>query len=873
MESHVEPLSEDTANTTNVSYGSNTPSPPILAIRLVSPPTPTSPSPNSCKPSTLTELSHPTSETYNKFDLLSSSTRGPQKTLDNLSSPSFGVDHSTDQTSSLPRSATPTTFSFSTLFSSTNSRSLSTSFPTQQQSAPFAQPPNVLASKTKQPYKIRSPSLGQSKRTNVGMVKQAALGLARKVSRTVKSRISLSIVDEKNERFTFKTQKRRLRKIDEGEFPNVGALSEARKMRSQGLEERKKRTRRRSSNGVRQEREALLKVRSRQSFGSGTRRQSSPRLPTLPISSKNQVSARKVKVKPRVSFPRSSPTSLRLASAKKTVMNRPRPVPRRKNGSRTPLWEDSEEEEWLDEAREESIIQSRPSSRLSITSVVQRLPFLRSYAPPTSTLTRSTNSSSSSSEPPFHLSVTFSPPRSLDPSNESFHCRGEVPYTPYSDQHLSPAPQARLLQGRGSSPRNAVYIPRPPSIFSEGKSPSPIGALSSVQRRLLKERRREASISPGDLTRFLDELVFEQEAIESANRRRRGPGEADEEDIFADAEEPKEAQSSKRMEEEEESEYEFEISRATTNRSTMSSRTFVLSLPPPRRHSRPSISQAPTTSSGSPPSPLPSASPSRLGEVSLEVHEEDGNATSEEEDEPIQVLSASRETFVRGQLVRKGSLTSLGLRSSFSPSPSPSPTSPVSTSTISAENSDSNRSTLTNESIFARLQAQGPFDSSPRLGRSIPSSSHQRCRLTVATAGKALSETPHPPHTAPLPFSRSLVSPSISAAEHFVTAPSTPYGAASSPPTPLSSTSSEFSATSSTKNRNDARSPLSSLFPSTSLHSQPEKFHPDIVDRLGRRDRSESRKRRRETMLPLDIYQDLEESSHNSAHQGTESMR
>ena len=270
METRVESLAGDTTTSASVSYTDDTPSPPILAIRLVSPPTPTSPSPDPFKAGIPPELSCPTLESSDRYHSLSHSTRSLQDSRYDSQPPSLlQVDRSTDRTSSLPRSTTPTTFSFSTLFSSTTtSRSLSTSLPTQQQPTSFAQP---SSSKMKQTYKVRSPLLGQSKRTNVGMVKQAALGLARKVSRTVQTRISLSSVNGKNERSTTETQKHQLRRIDEGEFPNVGVLSEARRLRNRLAEEEqgKKKTRRRSSNVSRQERETPLKARSRQSFGAG----------------------------------------------------------------------------------------------------------------------------------------------------------------------------------------------------------------------------------------------------------------------------------------------------------------------------------------------------------------------------------------------------------------------------------------------------------------------------------------------------------------------------------------------------------------------------------------------------------------------------
>lgn len=139
----------------------------------------------------------------------------------------------------------------------------------------------------------------------------------------------------------------------------------------------------------------------------GSRRQSSPPpfpppLPPLPISSKGQVSARKVKLRPRVSFPRSSPTSLQ--TAKTSILNRPRPVPRRKNASRTPLWEDSEEEEeeeeWLDEAGEVPIVSVSHATLGSLLLLVLTKAFSSRY--------RSNHAQALDSRSPLSLNVSLS---------------------------------------------------------------------------------------------------------------------------------------------------------------------------------------------------------------------------------------------------------------------------------------------------------------------------------------------------------------------------------------------------------------------------------------------------------------------------------
>lgn len=256
------------SSASNSPLPSLTPSPPLL-IRLVSPPTPTSPSPASRDLNTRQGSSGgPPKVETTCIGLINPA--NPPDTLgdDHESSSTSSVDHSPQRGSlhsSWPRSTTPTMLNFSSLFSSTNSRSS-----TVQHSLP-SHPPSK--SNSKQMHKIRSPSLAQSKRSNAGMVKRVALGLARRVSQSVKSRISHSNFDDKNER-TEKISGNRVasmrRKINESEFPNAGALSEARRMRAQHVEESgKKGGKKRESTGGK-ESHAPATPYSRVSLGHGT---------------------------------------------------------------------------------------------------------------------------------------------------------------------------------------------------------------------------------------------------------------------------------------------------------------------------------------------------------------------------------------------------------------------------------------------------------------------------------------------------------------------------------------------------------------------------------------------------------------------------
>jgi len=246
-----------------------TPSPPLL-IRLVSPPTPTSPSPAFHDLNTRQGSSGGSQEVGNTCISLRNPATPPERLEDDhKSSSTLSVDHSTQSGSlhsSRPRATPPAMLNFSSLVSSTNSRSS-----TVQHSLPSNRP--SFKSNSKQMHKIRSPSLAQSKSSNVGMVKRVALGLARKVSQSVKSRISHSNFGDKNER-TEKISGNRVasmrRKINETEFPNAGALSEARRMRAQHVEESgKKGGKKRESTGGK-ESHAPATPYSRVSLGHGT---------------------------------------------------------------------------------------------------------------------------------------------------------------------------------------------------------------------------------------------------------------------------------------------------------------------------------------------------------------------------------------------------------------------------------------------------------------------------------------------------------------------------------------------------------------------------------------------------------------------------
>lgn len=421
---------------------------------------------------------------------------------------------------------------------------------------------------------------------------------------------------------------------------------------------------------------------------------------------------------------------------------------------------------------------------------------IRSSAPTPSTPRSNASSSPTRPESQPTLTISHDPDAAGD---DSFCCRGEFPVTPSSTR--SPAQSNRLAaststRGGGSwfsSPRNAVYIPR---FEGTDENYSPFSLTGSIKRKKEPEKGRH-SLSPGDLTRYLEELLVEQEQGGSINEILERS--IAEEDIFADAEEEEESGICKREED-----FEFELS-TESDRTMRSTKTFTLSLPPPRRHSPTLISQDSTpahTSSDLQNSPLPPSTASSLDPFSLSLpldptSSETSSTEDEPESEPIIVLSASRQLFTRGQLARKHSISELVLhRSPSSPTSSsqepPSPRSPL--------------SPLSDNTLYA--------------ARSV---SFHHFRKSSKGGGLV-------PHTAPLPETNfdSPFNPNKSK-ENFVTAPSTPASASSS----------VTSFESSSKSRIEQSTTL--LLGSVRKE----------------RKRTGKGKGRREEMLPLEIYQDL----------------
>ncbi|GAA5881631.1 hypothetical protein JCM16303_005520 [Sporobolomyces ruberrimus] len=643
-------------------------------------------------------------------------------------------------------------------------------------------------------------------------------------------------------------------KIGEGEFPNVGALREARREKLKKGEEEGTgklmagKKGRRSSNGLSRESRTPAKAQSAVSPYQDSRRRTSPALPT-PKTPRSAGVERKVKLKPRVSFPHSPPPMTRAASAttQQGMMNRPRAVPRRKGRKRSiARFEEVEEEgeedagkEWLDEAQtfDHFVHPLRPSSRLSITSIVKHLPFLRSYTPvQPPPLKLSPTSSTSSSRSNTTLSPNRSHPKD-DPSDESFHCRGED--TPTSTRE-PPLPRTLDTPTREGSPWSEIHFRgsewRDRSV-GETSSDSPESSVSRRSRRNPKWRVHGndqspssiASPPPGDLTRFLEDLLIEERIRPAEILAEEVP-----DDVFADAPEANENDAT-RQGEKESGEYEYEISVVRTESLT---RSFKLGQP--RGGSTRIIEYRSPLAS---PTSLHFHEGSRTDFLAMSTN---AQAEGGELVEPIKVVSASRETFIRGPLVRKGSLSSLGLLS------------PIPTSTDPIEEPEDKRE----ESILATLQDQARH----RNPRSLPtrptlspsrSTSFLRSKTFTATSFES-RQTPR--SATPLPFLNTFGTPSSSFSfekEQFVTAPSTPY---ESLPLPVPSTSTSSILSTRSKSREEEeeeeeereeaqpRTPLSPLFDQDQDASFKtlRRRRQEVIERI----RSESKKRkRRETIM------------------------
>ncbi|GAA5931033.1 uncharacterized protein JCM15063_002525 [Sporobolomyces koalae] len=819
---------------------SRTPTPPLLSIRLVSPPTP------------------PSSRSFETLDAASSIplAEAHARYANRSSAPHAAPSYS----SSLRRS----TLSFSALFSPMNQSELHT---THDEGA--SEPSRLLDPKKwtrgESKNKVRSPSLGRNHKSNIGMVK-TALGLAKRVSmrfrRTQNPADRLNVRNIEGQQRSIATvamtagNPMPMRRVGQHEFPNVGFLSESRRAR-QG------KTLNRASPLSRPVRtpSRTLPVLSKTSY---RRRSSVSHLARThyPLRLQQDVGA------PDVS-PLSRPAQIRK------IIDRPRAAPRRRLATQhIPL---HPEHEWQDESAEEDVehkASARPPTRLSLLPLLDRLSFVPRPSNEDSTSSRrSSNSEASAFSCQVPLEALTSPRQSIGASEESFYCRGEVPLTP-SDRHSSVFPTpARDRKSWFDSPRNAIYFPRTGS--RRGSHTSHSLTSTNLRRALGRE-----SMSPGDLTRFLDELVDEQaeqtKGVVNDNR-----------DVFADADEG-EVRSRvlvNRLERDEDCLRESEFEEATLR----STRGFTLCLPPRRRLSQTSVTASArsdfTRSSfyDNPGSPRIASSISSIDPFSLEIppRSEANSASSSvstdlsDEDRIEQVvarvLSASRQTFTPGPLVRTGSLTSLGVRVSPSNSISSGSGSGCSWDDPKSANScTSPDSPLSSRPARPRVCAS-TIEPSPTVARQIVGASKwpidilARTRL-VRNFRLEESDTNSSP---------------ASVGGKFVTAPSTPF---ISTPAATSVSSTLEDTPSSTTRSKPRRTPLASILQSLTLDDQSDYSEPRTrtltstarVSKRGAIRRgiegramvdSNRSMNRRKTMLPIEIYADLHAPEYQAQEQ------
>lgn len=305
-------------------------------------------------------------------------------------------------------------------------------------------------------------------------------------------------------------------------------------------------------------------------------------------------------------------------------------------------------------------LRCQSGSRLSLSSAALRLPFQRSShftplsprpRPPPRPLASPRSVRSSFSFPTQHLDDSNGSLLSPDqPSDESFQCRGEGPWTPTRAVYV-PSSFVRDCAG--------VNDERPAASSRSPVADIVPGRLLFEGDKSFRATKREASISPGDLTMFLEDLVLEQaelrpEAVPRHFERVRlaSARAGDDIDAFADADEPLRA---------------GEL--ATEERTLVYPQVELSRVPLARRSSTAPVeglgAARPSSSSNAWPSTARRRERDDLDGDGCDEDDRGSDGGYQFEDamsnvETAQVLSASRERFERGRaVVHKGSLSSL----------------------------------------------------------------------------------------------------------------------------------------------------------------------------------------------------------------------